>query len=629
VASSIKVGDVREALKARAYPTVTTFNRLEGRPRTVQFDRALRAEVRDPLWMLTKQWQMGEFRGSDAGSPITARLVLQRTQLTKYRPDSQAAEPFPSNIPLETKVERRTLALERAKRPIALDLRLLMGRYWLQLIASLPNRYEDFFVATYGIAKPDPADPLQSDPCAHLEAWQTYEAAAGRAMDGGGLYTYLTQPGGHHAYDGITIVPGDEGPLDDRATRFVAWAERLISVPPAASDDAWVPERLEYQFSVSATGADGAEVVYVADEYSQGYLDWYSLDVDSKAEPLGDVPDAPSSANEKIVRTMLPVPVTFAGMAHSRWWTFEDGVTNFGDVDAATTDLGKLLFLEFALVYANDWFLVPCTLPIGCIASPVGVAVTNVFGERQWIAAAGSNAAARWQRWSLYNCRVRGNPKVTSDPSLLLLPTVPHIQEGDVLEDILLIRDESANMVWGVERTVTLSTGEPKRGLEISREAADYFLRVLNAGTTGGPPPAAAPIRYQLMSNVPENWIPFIPARVSASDNREIQLQRAAMPRMVGTLPTADLPADLRKVEPRTRLLREGLDRDPASSYLVHEEAVPRAGVHMNHRYQRTRWVDGAAPVWLRVKKETGRGEGSSGLRFDQLSTPAPEKSKA
>ena len=36
-------------------------------PDPVIDDRALRAEVRDPLWMLTRQWQMGEFQGDDAG----------------------------------------------------------------------------------------------------------------------------------------------------------------------------------------------------------------------------------------------------------------------------------------------------------------------------------------------------------------------------------------------------------------------------------------------------------------------------------------------------------------------------------------------------------------------------------
>ena len=55
-------------------PTVVMWNRLEGRPRRADFGRALRAEVRDPLWMLTRQWQMGEFIGEDAGSPVTAKV---------------------------------------------------------------------------------------------------------------------------------------------------------------------------------------------------------------------------------------------------------------------------------------------------------------------------------------------------------------------------------------------------------------------------------------------------------------------------------------------------------------------------------------------------------------------------
>lgn len=34
---------------------------------------------------------------------------------------------------------------------------------------------------------------------------------------------------------------------------------------------------------------------------------------------------------------------------------------------------------------------------------------------------------------------------------------------------------------------------------------------------------------------------------------------------------------------------------------------------------QRTRWPDGRVIVWLGARKQTGRGEGSSGLAFDRL----------
>jgi hypothetical protein len=86
--SSVKIANVQQALQQRLYPSVTIWNRLEGRPRTNNFDRALRAEVRDGLWMITKQWQMGEIRGNDAGSPVFAKLQIDTTRLTKYQPAS-------------------------------------------------------------------------------------------------------------------------------------------------------------------------------------------------------------------------------------------------------------------------------------------------------------------------------------------------------------------------------------------------------------------------------------------------------------------------------------------------------------------------------------------------------------
>jgi hypothetical protein len=72
-------------------------------------------------------------------------------------------------------------------------------------------------------------------------------------------------------------------------------------------------------------------------------------------------------------------------------------------------------------------------------------------------------------------------------------------------------------------------------------------------------------------------------------------------------------------VRPRTSLLRPGLDRQPRAAYFVHEEEVPRAGVRVIQRYRRTRWRDGRVWVWLAASKQTGRGEGSSGLAFDRL----------
>ena len=63
---SIAVNDVLIDTQLYRIRRIIAFNRLETRPRTTDFTRSLRAEVRDPLWMLTRQWQFGEFNGEDA-----------------------------------------------------------------------------------------------------------------------------------------------------------------------------------------------------------------------------------------------------------------------------------------------------------------------------------------------------------------------------------------------------------------------------------------------------------------------------------------------------------------------------------------------------------------------------------
>lgn len=369
-------------------------------------------------------------------------------------------------------------------------------------------------------------------------------------------------------------------------------------------------------------GGEG-EKVYVADEYYHGHLDWYNVDVDRGSPGLGDVGGDGAAPPGAETQTVIPAPVVFEGMPNTRWRAFEDRKTNFGDIDAGTTDLAKLLFIEFGLVYANDWFLIPCTLPAGTVAAMRGIAVTNTFGERYWIEPAGRGPDDAWQRWSMFTVNVKGRVGEAAETSLLLLPTVPKIQEGAPLEVVLLVRDELANMVWGVERTVPLASGGAKPGAEAAAETLAFYRRELEARLGAAPPPPApyrAKIRYQVMNTVPEHWIPFIPVHVE-NDNREVQLQRASLPRILEGDP--DPPA---KVRPRTVLLCEGLDRAPQTPYFLHEEEVPRAGVRITQSFQRTRWRDGRVFLWLGVRKQTGRGEASSGLAFDQIVDvpPAP-----
>lgn len=595
-------------------PTIVMWNRLEGRPRRKDFDRALRAEVRDALWFLTKQWQVGEFRGDDAGSPVYARLLAEIEALKSFEPAVGDPVPLDDSLPLETKVEQRPIVFATREDSRALDLRLLMGRQWLKLIAPIGD-FRSAYIEQYPITRPDPNDRADAPSAAHVEVWQHLNALAGRAMDGAALYFHLQDPT-HHAYDNILVPDTQKPDIDAAANKFVRWFEELF-VQPSGAGDAWLPSQLEYQFSLDTTGAPGK--VLRAQEYYHGRLDWFNLDIDDSAFSLtGESPPPPDedTGPPDVLTAFIPTTLTFDGMPNTRWWSFEEGRTNFGDIKPDTNELGKLLLMEFGLVYGNDWFLLPLTVPAGSTISVRGLAVSNVFGERIWIEPAGHGAENSWQKWRMFGLSSFKSSGTQADTSLVMLPTVSKVLEERSLEEIALVRDEVANMVWGIENMVPLPDGSAKRGREAAIELRQQIVRIVEheAETTPPPPPIEfkAPVRYEIMNTVPENWIPFIPVHLE-NNNRQIQLQRASMLRII------EGDASPAKIKPRTSLLRFGLDDTTVQRYFLHEEEVPRTGVLVSQSFQRTRWYGGKVFTWMGVRKSVGRGEGSSGLAFDQL----------
>jgi hypothetical protein len=609
---------ISEQLKARSIPAVTRWNRLEGRPRAHDFERALKAEVRDALWMLTKQWQLGEFVGDDAGSPVLARICTSATQFDRFRPGSATDEAFSLALPLETTVERRRIRWQGAGSTLSLDVRLALGRRWRKMLAKaasaatpaaqrLSADYGPGYLQEYAVAVPQPNADADAAICAHADVWQQVGAAAERAMDGYALLEHIDQGGA--AADNIAGAGVDAAKLAALAQRLGEWLATLVEQPTDPARDAWQPERFEYRFACAAP--DGMAGFHaVSDEYYTGHLDWYSLD---RNTTLSDNPAPPGPPRALSSSTFIPTSLVFSGMPNTRWWEFEERQTNFGRVTPDTTDLGKLLLLEFGLVYANDWFVFPYTLPLGSIASVNGIALTNVFGERTWIEPVPTDGEAAWDRWSMF--------QLTGDDSraLVLVPSTPFVLEGAPLEELAMVRDEMANFVFGIEKRVPVATGASKPGGEAGRELLRALERI--HGAPPPPPAAVAAVRFQLMNTVAEHWIPFLPVHLPGS-TREIQLQRGAMPRMVG-----NDPANFKPVEPRTSLLRPGLDQATRAPYFVYEEEVPRAGIQVSLAYQRTRWLDGKVFVWLGASKTTGRGEASSGLAFDQL-VPADFKLK-
>ena len=228
-------------------------------------------------------------------------------------------------------------------------------------------------------------------------------------------------------------------------------------------------------------------------------------------------------------------------MPNTRWWAFEDGRTNFGDVDADTTDLAKLLFLEFGARLRQRLVPVPCDAAGGHARD----GARDRGDQRVRRADSGSSPPAPgadddWQRWSMFTARRRGRGgRAGRHAACCSCRPCRRSQEGAPLEEVVLVRDEMANMVWGVERIVPLRhRRRASRGARGGRETRAYLARAARQRAGCRRRPAAAPIRYQVMSTVPEHWIPFVPVHVRGRQ-REIQLQRAALPRILEGEPPA------------------------------------------------------------------------------------------
>ena len=81
--------------------------RLEPTPRATGIEEGLAARIHDPLWLLTRQWQLGEFHGQDAGTPAIVEVAGKTTVIDAWRGGQQATwADFDSAVtPLDALVE--------------------------------------------------------------------------------------------------------------------------------------------------------------------------------------------------------------------------------------------------------------------------------------------------------------------------------------------------------------------------------------------------------------------------------------------------------------------------------------------------------------------------------------------
>jgi hypothetical protein len=593
-------------------PSVTTWSRLEPHPATADIAPGLAAETADPLWLLHRQWAFGELDGDDAGTPIDVRLRGDHAALGRYHPGPFGASPRTVALdyahldtPLEVAVEREPV---RASHP---RLAAAAGQHFLRLLAdeggaAMGHR----FVKAFPVRITPPADEAGDRVGADWAA-----VLAGRALDGSALADAVRPL---VAADGsvtgvpaaVSIPAGQRARVRRALARFLSAYDSMITEPGAGERSAWQPQRQEYAFALSAQSAAG-RVVLRADEYSDGRLDWWAFRA-SIAPDIGE-PATPLPSKPLEEPAMLPTPVRYPGMPADRFWEFEDGRVNLGALDAGPTDLGRLLLVEYGLVYGTDWWLVPVELPVGSLFTVTDLRVRDTFGTETRVGPSRNDSGSAWEMFELGQTG-RGAARLAD--LFFLPPTLARRLEGDPIERVSLLRDEMANLAWGVEHQVPGVSGEPaQRSLEAAALAVHQEV-----------PQLAPEVRriYRLMSPVPINWIPFEPVATTGPTDPayDLEFERRVLLRTVLLPPATEGAAPQAATEeshPRGTLLRSDLSLpvETEPPLRIAEEEIPRDGAVVTRSFQYARWFGGRSYLWLGRAKRTGRGEGSSGLRYD------------
>jgi hypothetical protein len=587
-------------------PSITSWTRIEPHTRNAEMNISVQARIYDPLWMLARQWQVGEFQGEDSGTPIMARLRADVSRLTRYfagpiAPNTKVTAPtFDAKVtPLEAMVERERVRSLPAAKGEKLRLAVEIAQHFFRLLDQQPiasaNRenYRGSFKRKY----PFPALTTAERGALDAESLAFFDLVSGRVPDGRLLYAQLRAAlhpsgGGTGAVPpDLQIAPEDVPKVQNAAESLFQWFETLFS-EPGRFPTAWVPERMEYAFSVATRLSDG-ECTLTAQEYFDGHLDWEDFSINAEVS-LG-------AANDKAITqtttTVIPAPVNFRGAPASRFWEFEDAQVEYGAISTGPADLPHMLLIEFANSFGNDWFVIPVELEIGSLCRTRSLVVIDTFGVRTLIKSNSESGLphSAWRMFQLSFQRLQGSEPVTPASNLFFLPpALAKDIEGKPVEEVLFLRDEMANMAWGVERLVESSIEQPVNRYETAARLDSSSQSLMSAD--------GIPV-YCLASPIPEHWTPLLPVQTDATTGA-IRLVRGAVLKLDGS-------------QPVVRSQGRVLNPDGKPSLDIYEEEVPREGARVTRSYQLARWLDGSTHLWMGRRKQVGRGEGSSGLRFD------------
>ena len=574
-------------------PSITTWTRLEPRARDDSLTPSLEASVYDPAWMLARQWQLAEFRGQDAAFPVDVSFTVDVQPLAGYQPPS-GADGSVGQYPVEAFAwpEPATALTTAESAEFGAELLTLLAEHGCGQ-ASITS-----IAAAYPLAVPAGAtvNATGSDFLALL---------AGRLPDSRQLEPVLRQAVAASALPAsLGVTAADTSDVLAAATAWLATLDGFELTTPSGSD-AWQPSRLEHQFSVTAASATGPAFTLRAPSWPGGLLDWADFDVpDQPATAPANPPVLPGTAGQSAISwSGPPHPLTYPSAPNRRYWTFEDASFNLAQVTVGPDDLARMLIVEFASVYGNDWYLQPVPLPSGAVHTVTQLTVTNSFGETETLGPVApsipvfGSAATGTPDWCIFRSTVFApDGSAPTLNGLFLPPAIAGLQASPAIEEVILVRDDTADLGWAVEHTVLGDDGRP----------FDRYAATMQAGS-GAPaaPPAddGSTVRYLLETDVPVFCFPLAP------DPGGQPVLTLLILRRIG----ADgQPYD---VEPVGQLLTA------LQGQSLFDQELPLVGTTVRRRRYLVRGFDGEILLWTGRERLVGGRYGTVPLTFDQVTS--------
>lgn len=603
-----------DKLEYKSWTTIS--NLVEPRTRRRDFSHALSFEVFDPYWMLARQWQYGRFKGDDCGTPVLVKVKTSKKYVDSVSIGKQGATGYTNETPLEYSVEKENREISIYE---SVEAAIYLKKKLLRRNAEWAKSYIARLMEKYPLENPVP-DKAEKDltiedlKLKSLKAMQQfYDTYAGKVFDGYKVFVDIEK-----MKDSLV----DDGGEQSIILAYYKWFKEKFLPFEEGGEGCWNISKMSY----SAQIKQGANQ-FVADDYDSGNLSWYSFD--HKEDK--NAPDVNEEHKEFKSFTYIPTPANVPGAPSQRLWGIENTSVEMGNTDDDDfASMANASMMQYISMYSNDWMVTPLEAEAGVVLNVEGIVVKDTFGEFLYINSdaedvdlerykknhPGDSAEKDFKalrfidRWCMFG-NTHTDAYKNNDFTVnrgLFVPSSVQRNEERTIEEVQFLRDEMANMLWGVENTYSDKAGGSISGKMLS----DAVLARVDSerGEFKAKEEEDVVYAYLVENRVPINWIPFIPQQLSDS-NREIRFRRGKMPiSFHGYKP----------VRPTSELLKAKVSAEgKVIPMFINEEEVLGYGSKLIKTAQRTRWFMGKSFNWVGNKKKISGYQANSGLMFDEL----------